>query len=178
MAASYMTAGYHRPVPPRPTARATLSRAALKPELLARAQAALDTARAAHAAAVEGATHSEARAENDKDTRGLEQSYLARGLAGRVAELEGALSAIAQLPEGGGGARTTVGALITAEAGDGKRVRYFLAPWGGGEVLTGDVVVVTPSSPIGRALLGRELDDDVEIQRPGGARTLTITAIA
>ena len=124
------------------------------------------------------ATHAEARAENDKDTRGLEQSYLARGLAGRVAELEGALSAIALLPEVGGGTRSTIGAVITAEDADGKAVRYFLAPWGGGEVLTGDVVVVTPSSPIGRALLGRELDDDVEIQRPGGARTLTITAIA
>ena len=33
----------------------------------------------AHRATVEGATHEEAKPENDKDTRALEQSYLARG---------------------------------------------------------------------------------------------------
>ncbi len=154
-------------------------RARLKQTLLARAQTALDTARAAHAAAVEGATHSEARAENDKDTRGLEQSYLARGLAARVAELDGALGAIAHLSEAAAaaGARAGLGALITTEDDHGATQRYYLAPWGGGELLPGDVAVVTPSSPIGRALLGREAGDAVEIQRPGGARTLTIVAI-
>jgi transcription elongation GreA/GreB family factor len=151
-------------------------RAQCKQALLARAQAALETARAAHAAAMEGATHAEARPENDKDTRGLEQSYLARGLAARVAELEGALTAIALLAEAAT-ARSALGALVTAVDDDGKAHRYFLAPWGGGEALPGGVTVVTPSSPIGQALLGREPDDDVEIQRPGGARTLTITAI-
>ena len=155
-----------------------IRRAHLRDALLARAQAALETARAAHAAAVEGATHSEARAENDKDTRGLEQSYLARGLASRVAELDGAAAAIAQLADVAAGARSTLGSIITTEDDDGKVLRYFVAPWGGGEVLPGDVVVVTPSSPIGGALLGREAGDDVEVQRPGGARTLSITAIA
>ena len=154
------------------------SRARLTRDLTLRAQAALDTARAAHAAAMEGATHSEARAENDKDTRGLEQSYLARGLATRVVELEGALGAIAQLPEAaGGGGRSLMGAVITAEDDAGKQLRYYLAPWGGGEELPGEVVVVTPSSPIGRALLGRQAGDEVEVQRPGGARTLTLVAI-
>ena len=156
---------------------AKLRRAQLKQALLERAQAALETARAAHAAAMEGATHAEARPENDKDTRGLEQSYLARGLAARVAELEGALTAIALLPELAS-ARSAVGAVVTATDDDDRELRYYLAPWGGGEVLPGGVTVVTASSPIGQALLGREVDDDVEIQRPGGVRTLTITAIA
>src|SRR5262249_3049381 len=68
-------------------------KATLREELIAALTATLDTARAAHAAALEGATHSEARAENDKDTRGLEQSYLARGQAQRVEELSVALAA-------------------------------------------------------------------------------------
>jgi len=38
---------------------------------------------------VEGATHEENKPENDKDTRALEQSYLARGQAQRVVELQG-----------------------------------------------------------------------------------------
>ena len=36
----------------------------------------------------EAATHEESRPENDKDTRGLEASYLARGQAQRVVDLE------------------------------------------------------------------------------------------
>ena len=50
-----------------------------------------------HAAATEGATHSEARPENDKDTRGLELSYLARGQAQRVAELQIVLGAVSEM---------------------------------------------------------------------------------
>lgn len=153
------------------------TRADCKRELLAAAQAALDTARAAHTAAVEGATHAEARAENDKDTRGLEQSYLARGHALRVEELEGALVAIARLPEGKGGGKVGLGAIVTVDD-DGSESRYYVAPWGGGVVIAGGIQAVSPQAPIGRALLGREVDDEVEVARPGGARTLTITAIA
>ena len=153
------------------------SRITLKDAQLARAQAALDTARTAHAAAVEGATHSESRAENDKDTRGLEQSYVARGMAARVEELEGALGAIARLPAGGG-ATVALGSVVTTEDDDGLVERWFVAPWGGGERLPGGVVVITPTSPIGRALLGREAGDDVEIHRPGGARTVGVIAVA
>ena len=70
---------------------------ALRDELRAQLQAALARAEAAHAAAIEGATHAEARAENAKDTRGLEQSYLARGQAQRVAELASGVGAIEAL---------------------------------------------------------------------------------
>jgi transcription elongation GreA/GreB family factor len=155
-----------------------ISRARLKQALLDQARAALELARAAHAAAVEGATHSEARAENDKDTRGLEQSYLARGHAARVEETEGALGAIARLPEGTAGAKVAMGAVVTVEDDDGEQQRYYLAPWGGGVALPGNVLAVTPSSPIGAALVGKELGDDVEIQRPGGRRTLTVVELA
>ena len=74
-----------------------MTKAALKAELIAALTVALDTARRAHAAAIEGATHAEAKPENDKDTRGLEQSYLARGQAQRVAELEAGLADVTAL---------------------------------------------------------------------------------
>ena len=60
---------------------------ALKAELLALLGAHLETLERAHRAACEGATHEEAKPENDKDTRALEQSYLARGQAARIDEL-------------------------------------------------------------------------------------------
>src|SRR5690606_29246214 len=53
-------------------------------------RAATDAQKATHA----GATHEESKPENDKDTRALEASYLARGLAGRVAELGATLQAL------------------------------------------------------------------------------------
>lgn len=154
-----------------------ITRARLKQALLTAARTALDTARAAHAAAVEGATHSEAKAENDKDTRGLEQSYLARGHAARVEELEGVLGALTHLPERLASERAGLGAIVTVEDDDGAAARYYLAPWGGGVHLPGDVVVVTPSSPVGAALLGKEEGDELDIARPGGRRTVTVTAI-
>jgi transcription elongation GreA/GreB family factor len=154
------------------------SKAALKAELAAALAAALETAKRAHAAAIEGATHTEARAENDKDTRGLEQSYLARGQAMRVAELEAAVARVAAwvLPAFAKGAAIAVGALVTV---DGDDQQLFIAIEGGGTVLAeGAVRVVTPPSPLGRALLGRHVDDEVELRLPGGMRTLTIEAIS
>jgi transcription elongation GreA/GreB family factor len=146
---------------------------ALKAALLERLEQDLAAARAAHQAAVEGATHSEARAENDKDTRGLEQSYLARGHAQRVVELETAVAATAAWqPRGFAGEPVTLGALVTVEE-DGRSRRFLLAGHGGGLVLPGEITVLTPTSPVGRMLLGRLEGDDCEI----GKRTLTITAI-
>ena len=150
----------------------------LKQALIAQLTAALDQARRAHAAAVEGATHSEARAENDKDTRGLEQSYLARGQAQRVAELEAELIDVTALALRRFGARDPValGALVTVDEDDEPR-RYFVAPHGGGATLDGGILVVTTRSPLGRALVGRRVDDEIELQLAGKQRSLTITAI-
>ena len=156
--------------------RVRVTRADLRSELLAAAHTALEAARAAHADAVAGATHAEARAENDKDTRGLEQSYLARGHALRVEELEAALVQIARLPGERPGPRVGLGAVVTVDD-DGTESRYFVAPWGGGVILAGGVPAVTPQAPIGRALVGRAVDDEVELKRPGGVREVTIVSI-
>jgi transcription elongation GreA/GreB family factor len=150
-----------------------MTKAALKTALLASLEEQLAAARAAHRAAVEGATHAEARPENDKDTRGLEQSYLARGHAQRVADLETAVAQIAAWqPRAFAGEPVTVGALVRVDEADRTRT-FLLAGHGGGIVLPGDITVLTPTSPIGRALLGRSVDDDCEV----GKRTLTIAAI-
>lgn len=153
-----------------------MDKQALKIELIAQLEATLATARTAHASAIEGSTHEEARAENDKDTRGLEQSYLARGQAQRVAELEAAVGDVTALA-----LRTftpssvvALSALVTIDEDDQL---FFIAPAGGGGVLAGGVQVVTPSSPLGRALLGKRIDDEVELQLPGKLRSFAIRSI-
>ena len=156
-------------------------KAALRSELLTRLVELLAGARAAHAAAAEGATHGEAKAENDKDTRGLEQSYVARGQATRVVELENALVLIGMLrvEPWPGDAAIAAGALVTVREGV-RTQRYLIAGAGGGVVLGGGaVLVITPSSPLGRALCGRRAGDEVELRGPAGApRSLELGDVA
>ena len=154
------------------------SKATLKAALLAQLEEDLATARKAHKAAVEGATHAEARPEIDKDTRGLEQSYLARGVALRAAELEAATAGVAgwHVRDFASDAVIALGALVSVDD-DGQIRRFLLAAHGGGVSLPGDISVVTPTSPIGRALLGRRVDDDCEVNLGGTLRTLSIVAL-
>lgn len=159
----------------RKEAEVATRKEALRDALVARLEADLATARAAHDAAIEGATHEEARPENDKDTRGLEQSYLARGLAQRVAELEAAVAAVPAMTLAKP-SRVAIGAVVTVDE-DGDERRFFLAAHGGGIVLPGDVTVITPTSPIARALLGRVVDDECEAIAGGKRRTLVVVRI-
>lgn len=119
------------------------------------------------------ATSTESKQEGKYDMRGQEAAYLAEGQARQAAEIAESVSAyvalnVSDLPEG---APAAVGALVTLEAGD-RRQRYFLGPRNGGvEVRVDDetVIVVTPSSPLGRQLVGRREGDSVDL--PGRART-------
>jgi hypothetical protein len=172
------------------TRTGAIDKAALHAELVAQLTEALANAVRAHAAAIEGATHAEARAENPKDTRGLEQSYLARGQAHRVAELEAGLAVVTALVlrSFAPSEPIALGALVTVEEsgarddssgrGDAESRRLFIAPHGGGSLLSGGVQVVTPSSPLGRAVLGKRVDDEIELQLPGRKRTVLVLAIA
>lgn len=152
---------------------------ALKEELIGVVVGDLETLERAHRAAMEGATHEEAKPENDKDTRALEQSYLARGQAKRTEELRDGLIALRNMaveaftpsqPVG-------VGALVTVEEGD-RTVRFFVALHGGGSRLAnGSVQVVTPRSPLGEALIGKRVGEGCEVLSGGKRRELDLIAI-
>lgn len=129
-----------------------------------------------------GATHEEAKPEGDKDTRATESSYLARGLAKRVGELKAAVTVLAKLNVRAfaPGAAVALTALVTVEDEDGAFERFFVAPAGGGRTLPlgkDRVMVLTPTSPMARALIGRSVDDDVELQTPQGKRELVIVGV-
>ena len=115
-----------------------------------------------------GATHEEARPEYDKDTRALEASYLAGAQAARVRDIEGAIKAIGAMRLLDlTGKEVQSSALVTLEDEDGGTSLYFLAPFGGGTTVDlGDrsAQVITPQSPLGRALLGRTEGDVIEVR--------------
>jgi transcription elongation GreA/GreB family factor len=155
-----------------------LDKAELKAELVARLRADLETLERAHKATVEGATSEEAKPENDKDTRATEASYLARGQAARVEDLRAGYGAAVALavgePKGG---RVAVGALVIVEE-DGAEEALFVAPAGGGTKLAGGTVrVLTPEAPLGRALLGKEAGDEVDVVLGGKTRSLAIVRV-
>jgi transcription elongation GreA/GreB family factor len=157
---------------------------ALVEALLAKLDEELANMRRAAKDAREAATHEEAKPENDKDTRALEASYLAGAQAARVREIEGAIKAVTGMPllELEGGKAIQSSAVVTLEDEDEARSTFFVAPFGGGIVLTVgafSVQVVTPQSPRGQALLGRREGDVIEVRgaKPGGPRELTIVEV-
>ena len=163
---------------PHSTGRSTKS--ALKDELCAILAADLSLRERAYRSAHEGATHEEAKPENDKDTRALEQSYLARGEAKRYEESRSALAETEgiALRDFGPDDAAVLGALVTTEE-NGEEARVWLAPHGGGTRLAeGRVQVVTPKSPLGQALLGRRAGEECEVRLAGRLRTLTIVSVA
>jgi transcription elongation GreA/GreB family factor len=157
-----------------------LRKSDLRSELTLALTAALDAAEKAYATALEGATHSESKAEGDKDTRATEQSYVARGQAMRVEELRTGLADLEKMTSRAFGEDDKIasGALVTVEDQDGDEHRYFVAPCGGGTALAdGRVQVVTPRSPLGAALCGKRDGDEVVIAIAGKSRELTITGV-
>jgi len=143
-----------------------------------------DLARAsdAHRETQRGATHEEAKPENDKDTRALEATYLARGLAERVAALENAVASLAALKLRAFTAETPValGAIVTLAPEQGAKATYFIVPAAGGLKLTVGshaLTTVTLDAPLGRALLGAYQGDEVSVQTPQGARAFEIERV-
>jgi transcription elongation GreA/GreB family factor len=146
------------------------------------ARAALSARDAAAAEAREGATPDEKR----EDARAAHQlAGLGRASQQRAKQ---ALSEVdllttfrpAPLPER---APISVGAIVEiedAESGEGRT--FFLAPVGAGVMLTGPggdghLSVVTPMSPIGRAVLGRRTGEVVDVTVEGDVREWQITFV-
>ena len=63
---------------------------------------------------------------------------------------------------------------MTLEDAEGEQVRYRLV---GPDESDAASLLISVDSPVGRALLGRELDDDVNVVRPRGSTTYTIIDI-
>ena len=129
----------------------------------------------------DAATDPDSKAENKYDTRNLEASYLARGQALRVAETAEALSAFESLT-----AKTftpgqviSEGALVSLRGAD-DTFYYFIGPAAGGTEVTLDgteVMVITPSSPLGAKLMKRKTGDQFELNPGRPVSAVRITAI-
>ena len=131
----------------------------------------------------EGATHAEAKPENDKDTRAIEAQYLARGLAMRVEQQRDDIARLQAMRLASFDEETPIALSAVVELVDAAEApeRYFITAVGGGlrvRVEGVDLIAVTASSPMGRALLGRFVDDDITVPTPSGPRYLSVVSVS
>ncbi len=99
-------------------------------------------------------------------------------IEGRIRELEGKLSA-AQIIDPttlDAGGRVVFGATVELEDEDsGESVRYQIVGEDEADLKLG---LINISSPIARALIGKEEGDTAEVQAPGGVRRYEVIAVS
>ena len=157
-----------------------------KTDLVARIVAHLDAELAryfqAARAAQADATDEQSRAENKYDTRGLEASYLAHGQSRQAMETGQAREQFMALDtrDFPPGEPIGIGALIELE-GEGERLFYFLGPAAGGTEVVCDgheVLVITPTAPLGRLLHGKRPGERVEMAVGNARLAYRIAAVS
>lgn len=146
-------------------------------KILAALRAEAASYRRAAQAAQAAATDPDSKAENKYDTRTLEASYLARGVAVRVVETEQALVEWEAMPPRDFSAMLpiAVGALVVLENQQG-RICCGIGPGGGGLSVEHDgteVLVITPASPLGKQLMKRR-EGEILMLETGGSRLETV----
>lgn len=113
------------------------------------------------------ATHEDSKAENKYDTRGLEASYLAGAQAKRVTDIKEALTVVSilKLRNFNDDTPIAITALIELQSSE-KNMWVFLLPKGGGHTVVYEnqqIQTVTPESPLGSHLIGKNLDDEITL---------------
>ena len=127
-------------------------------------QKAINAANEAHAAAVDD----QSVAETQYDTLAIEAGYLAEGQSKRVSEFQQAIEAYQalELVAFDENSTVTIGALVQLAADSQSRHWFFIGPAAGGfrcNLAEQAITVITPQSPMGIALIGKQQDDDIDI---------------
>lgn len=139
----------------------------------------LRQAQTAASDAAREATHEDAKAEDKYDTRALELTYLAAGQNERIETMRKALQTLHfWQPKANTSETIQAGALVLAQDTTGLAAEqwYWLVPAavGGRFVVRGTpIAAVSTSAPIGEALLGAMVADEVRV----GAKRLTVLEI-
>lgn len=140
----------------------------------------------------EAARSMQTESEKREDARAaLEFGSLATGQSARVRKAREALADLASfansgLPRFGARAPIGLGAVVDVsienDEGDPEERTFILLPVGAGTELTGPggdgfLSVITPASPVGRALLGKRSGDTFEVTIRGEPREWTIVDV-
>ncbi len=125
---------------------------------------AISAANEAHAAAVDD----QSVAETQYDTLAIEASYLAEGQSRRVQDLQTAINDYQglKLLDFDKDKPITQSALVQLYADSKDKHWFFIGPAAGGfrcQLAKQHITVITEKSPMGLALMGTFIDDDIEV---------------
>ncbi|KAF7787311.1 hypothetical protein PRUB_a4509 [Pseudoalteromonas rubra] len=137
---------------------------------LQEAQEAADSARA-------DAIHEQSAAETQYDSLSIESGYLAEGQSERVDQAHKAIQAFEQTYTLSRPDAVQVGALVELVDEQGQHHWFYVGPCEGGlKVVLGatEVRVITLASPIGLALQGRDLGEEIEFNFNGTTQWLEV----
>lgn len=144
-----------------------MNKSELLQTILSAMQQSLEVAHSSTQRAIESATDEETVPEHKYDTLALEASYLAHGQAMRAQEYERELSVMSGLRFAEQPEHVALGTLVSLVDLDDNLRWFFVAPCAGGlkvEHQHQEVMLVTFDSPLGRALKGKLVGDEVEYQ--------------
>ena len=170
----------------------SLDKKHLLAQLIERLQHSDRVAHRAEADAREAASSLATESEKREDGRAaIEFGSLATGQAARARRLAEELQALtafaeAPFPRFGRASPVALGAIVdvATEDDDGPAERtFFMLPAGAGSELTGPdgdgfLSVITPASPVGRALMGRRAGETAEVTLAGEVREWTVLDVA
>ena len=117
----------------------------------------------------EARSHGDLRENADYDAAKNEQGLM----EARIRKIEHILRT-AEVREASNGDNVEVGSVVTIERADGGEMDVFVAP---PENKVDGMMLASPSSPLGAALLGATVGADVAYEAPGGEFHVTVVAI-
>ncbi|MGR5296423.1 GreA/GreB family elongation factor [Vibrio mediterranei] len=115
---------------------------------------------------VDAATNEETVPEHKYDTLALEASYLAHGQAVRLEQVKSDIALLRKMVLNPFSSLDNVRLTAVVEIEDEDEVvsRFFVLPCAGGLTIEeATIKVVTPHSPLGKALIGKSIDDEVVV---------------
>lgn len=117
----------------------------------------------------EARSHGDLRENADYDAAKNDQGFM----EARIRKLEYLIDS-AEVREVEDTGRVEVGSVVTVVDSDGDEMEYFVAPQ---ENKVTGLLLASPESPLGGALLGASVDDEVEYEAPAGTMTVKVKAV-
>ena len=126
------------------------------------------------------ATHADCLGSSKYETMGLEASYLAQGQGRRLIEIERSLDYFKRLKLTQPSALIELSSLVELLDEEGESQLLWLATEAGGlkvHYQDNTITVITPKSPLGRAMIGKAEGDGFEIIIAGKIRSYEVSAL-
>lgn len=117
----------------------------------------------------EARSHGDLRENADYDAAKNEQGLM----EARIRKLEHVINT-AEVREVFDTGKVEIGSVVTVVDSDGDELEYFVAPQ---ENKAPGLLLASPTSPLGSALIGAAVGDDVSYEAPAGTFTVKVTAV-